>query len=505
MRVYKSLARCPVRKTRGAEVIVAKRDSASETFDRTLPHNLEAERAVLGAVLIYNDLYLKAARAIQSPHDFYRRAHAVIWESIVTLLERPHGKADIVTVKDHLAGRSLLDDVGGPAYIANLVDGIPRSTNISEYARLVREKSRLRATIAIGNKMLAEAFEAEDTADDILREADVKILALQQGRFEGRMQPLTKTAGNLLEVLEERYKQRGTVIGIDTGFQRVNDLTLGWQRGEMIVGAARPSVGKTALTLSLAKSAASTTRPNGDKRHVALFSLEMKRQALESRMLAMLSGVPLSAIQSGYLFEQHWGPLSHAIGELAELNIHIDDTAHRTMQDIRAECRRLRSEHGLDLVIIDYLQLVTSTLKTTNRSEQVADISRKVKILADELDVPLIALSQLSRASTQRGPDTPPQLSDLRESGALEQDGDTVWFLHRSNHRESGPTQMIFQKQRNGSTGSITLLFDRDTQRFSEAPVDAPEQVAEPRPKKTLDEWARLKAIQKARARQKSS
>lgn len=471
--------------------------------DRTLPHNLDAERAVLGAVLLYNDLYQRAAQHIGSPTDFFRLAHGMVWEAIVALLERPNGSADLISTRDYLAKRSLLEEVGGAAYLSSLVDGIPRSTNVSEYARIVREKSRLRKLVSLGSDILSDAYQDDEPADAIIQKADLKLLALQRTKGDGRMQSLRATANSLLQTLEDRYARRGTVLGVETGYQRVNDLTLGWQPGELIVGAARPSIGKTALTLELAKAAVRSVRPTGAPRHVALFSLEMKRQALENRMLASMAGVPLSAIQSGYLFERHWGPLAHAIGELSELNIHIDDTARRTMQDIRAECRRLVSEHGLDLVIVDYLQLVTSTLTKAQRSEQVADISRNLKILADELTVPVIALSQLSRQSTQRGPDAPPQLSDLRESGALEQDGDTIWFLHRANHRESGPTQMIFQKQRNGSTGSVTLNFDRDTQRFTEAAADAPEPVAQSDVSKTQDEWARLKAIQKARARKK--
>lgn len=468
----------------------------------TQPHNLEAERAVLGAVLNYNDTYLRAAKLIRSPQDFFRVAHAFIWESVVALLEQPNGTADIISVKNHLASRSLLEEVGGPAYIANLVDGVPRSTNVTEYAGIVREKARLRALIAIGTKMQARAYEQEEPSDAIVRAADSDILTLHHGQTDGRMQSTRKTAPGLLDYLQDRYARRGTVIGIPTGFDRVNDLTLGWQRGDMIVGAARPSIGKTAMVLTQAVVAAASKRQDDTARHVAVFSLEMKRQALESRLLASVSGVPLSAIQSGYLFETHWGPLAQAIGFLSELNIHIDDTAHRTVSDIRAECRRLVSEHGLDLVIVDYLQLVTSTIPKAQRTEQVADISRKMKILADELNVPLIVLSQLSRAGAQRGPDARPQLSDLRESGAIEQDADTVWFLHRKNHRESGPTEIIFDKQRNGSTGTVMLSFDRDLQQFSQMDDQTVPAEAAPAEKKTSDQWAKIKAIQRQRAQQ---
>lgn len=480
-----------------------RREGVEASEDKGLPANLEAERAVLGAVLNYNDTYLKAARYIRSSNEFFRMAHAFVWESLVALLEKPNGTADIVSVKNHLASRNLLDEVGGPAYIANLVDGVPRSTNVAEYAGIVREKARLRNLIALGNKVVSRSYDAEETSDAIVRATDAEILTMHHGQSDGRMQSTRHSASGLLDYLQERFEKRGTVIGVPTGFQRVDDLTLGWQRGDMVIAAARPSIGKTAFILSQAVSAAESMRADGQARHAAIFSLEMKRISLECRLLSMVSGVPLSSIQSGYLFEQHWGPLTAAIGRLTELNLHIDDTAHRTMGDIRAECRRLLSEHGLDLVIIDYLQLVTTTIPKAPRAEQVADISRKIKLLADELSVPVIALSQLSRAGSQRGPDARPQLSDLRESGALEQDADTVLFLHRKDHRVSGRTELIFDKQRNGSTGTVYMDFDRDIQRFTEmsdqtAPVEAP-----PKEKKTPDQWAKLKAIQKQRAKQK--
>jgi replicative DNA helicase len=466
-----------------------RRDKFAE-LERTLPHNLEAERSVLGSILMHDDSYVHASRYVTSA-SFFRVAHRRIYESMSRLLERPGGSADLITVKEDLGKRGELDDVGGPAYIASLTDGVPRSLNIAEYARIVAEKALLRAIIYAANKMLTDAYAAEDPASEILNQADQAVVQLQHGASTGRMQSLAASSGDLLERLEYRVSRQGQLTGVDVGFDSINQLTLGWQPGELIVIAARPSIGKTAFTLNTAMAAALSKRPDDSARHVAIFSLEMRRQQLEDRMLSSLSGVPATAIMGGWIYDPQWEPLTQAIGTLHELQIHIDDASRRSAWDIRSECRRLRTEHGLDLVIVDYIQLMTGTLsrKGATRNEEVTDISRTLKVLSDELSVPIIVLSQLNRGAEGR-PDPRPKLTDLRESGALEQDADIVAFLHRRHHRESGLTEFILEKQRNGSGGTCNLTFDRDIQRFADAGIPPAES---PPPEPTAEEKAAAK------------
>lgn len=440
-------------------------------LERTMPHNLEAERSVLGAILLHNDAYVQVAGWLQA-NEFYRDAHRRIFESMARLLEHPQGSVDLVTLREDLGRHGDMDNVGGPAYISKLVDGIPRSMNIRRYAGIVKEQALLRAMIHASNKLLTDAYSGEDPARELLMRADRTFLDLQQGHLGSNMLNLPTRVPALLDELEYRLAHRGQLRGVDTGFQSINDQTSGWMPGDVIVLAARPSMGKTALVLNSAVAAAQSKRRDETPRHVGLFSLEMAREQLELRMLSARSGVPLSSILDGYCTEEQYGRLTQAMGELAELNIHIDDTAGRTVEEIRAECRRLQVDHGLDLIIVDYVQLVAGSnpqqsKRAFNRNEEMTHISRAMKSIARHLRVPLLLLSQLNRASAARA-DKRPELSDLRESGALEQDADIVAFLHRKSHRQSGVTNFILEKQRNGPTGTVNLTFDRDIQLFTD-------------------------------------
>lgn len=434
--------------------------------ERTLPHSLEAEKAVLGAILI-NNATLDSVAGIVRRHDFFRRAHQTIFEVALELHER-RIEIDLVTVKDECLRRGELDEVGGPAYISSLTDGVPRSANARHYAGIVREMATRRRAIDIANKVLADAYDGETLSSDIVREADKSIIELQKGAEPGRMVDLRDGTGELLEWIESRVKMAGQLTGVDTGYASINEQTLGWQRGDMVVLAARPSIGKTALTLTMAVAAAKAGH------RVALFSLEMRRRQLEYRLLASLSGVPLKRIMGGHLNEFDFEKMSGAMTMLSELPILVDDRGGQSIWDIRAACRRLRAEGGLGLVIIDYLQLMAGSLERrgATRNDEMTDISRRTKQLADECDVPILALSQLNRGADSRT-DKTPQLSDLRESGSLEQDADIVAFLHRKNHRASGPTGFIIGKQRNGPTGTVILTFDRETQQFGDAGLEA--------------------------------
>lgn len=442
---------------------------------RTLPHNLEAEKAVLGGIIINNAQYVQSVTLLRAGH-FFRRAHASIFLAIGRLLDEQKRDVDLLTLKDELTRVGELDECGGPAYISSLTDGVPRSSNVGHYARIVLEKAQLRAVIKLGNVMLTDAYDAEQPSTTIINAADKAIVDLQRGVNEGRLVDLRQSHAGLYEDLEWREQHRGQLIGVDTGFASINELTLGWQPGELIVLAARPSVGKTAFMLHTALSVALQS-----KMTVGVFSLEMLRRQLEYRMLASRSGIPLSRLQGGYLGEVDYEKLSAAMADLSQAPIFIDDRGGQTVLDIRAECRRLRAEHGLGLVIIDYVQLIPGTIdrRGATRTEEVTDISRRLKLLTNEVQAPILLLSQLSRAGEKEG--RRPRLSDLRESGSLEQDADKVVFLHRRHHLESGVTNVIFEKDRNGPGGVLNVTFDRDRQQFTDG-GEEPKPEAKPEP-----------------------
>lgn len=459
-----------------------KAESTEDLALRTLPHNLEAEKALVGAILVNNAAFERAVEVIKG-RDFFRRAHGMIFEAAGRLLDRKR-EVDLVTLKDELARVGELEECGGPAYISALTDGVPRSANVAHYAAIVLEQSILRRVIHLGNAMVADAYDAEKSSSEIITAADRSIIDLQRGAGVGQLVDLRESHQALYADLEHREQNRGKLIGVDTGFQSINELTLGWEAGELIVLAARPSIGKTAYMLHSAIAAARSGAL------VAIFSLEMRRRQLEFRMLSTLSGVECRRLKSGFLGEVDYEKLTPAMAELARLPIYIDDRAGRTSWDIRAACRRLRAEHGQGpmLIIIDYVQLIPGTLdkRGASRNEEVTDISRRIKQLADEASAPVFLLSQLSRAGEKEG--RRPQLSDLRESGALEQDADKVVFLHRRHHRQSGVTNVIIEKDRNGDGGTLNVTFTRETQTFvdgGEEPAAPPaeEQAAKPKKK----------------------
>lgn len=472
---------------------------APEDGERLAPQNLEAERSVLGSILLRNASYEVAARIVKAD-DFYRRAHQTIFAAFIRLLERPDGEVDLVLLKDHLANRGELDDVG-LGYLSALIDGVPQSTSVAHYAGIVKEKSILRSIIKLANNVLAKAFDGEEPATDILAMSDRGIVELQTGVTHGKMRSLASTTGEFLDRIEWREQHRGELLGVPTGFAEVDDLTLGWQRGNMIIIAAKTSIGKTTFVMNSGVHLATKLRPwDSVPYQVAYFSMEMKRVQLETRISAMLSGIPITNIQTGTLVgEREWGLLSTAVGTMHESGLHIDDTASHTVQSIRRECRRLKSEKGLDLVIIDYVQLMagSSDRRGATRNEEMTQISRQLKLLFDELDVPGLVLSQLNRAGAGRS-DPTPKLSDLRESGSLEQDADLVAFLHRKNHRVDGHTWFICEKDRNGSTGTANLTLHKDIGRFENGGIEA---IPTPEEKKAEDQDAKTRAIIKARAR----
>jgi replicative DNA helicase len=465
----------------------AKHDDDDPNAYRVQPHDLDAEKSVLGAILVNNAAFERAAQHIRA-RDFFRRAHQAIFEVCAFLIDEQRMAADFVTVKDELTKRNALEECGGPAYISSLTDGVPRSANIQHYARIVLEKSRLRQIIKTGQTMTTAAYDAEKAASEIIQAADRAIIGLQH-EHGGRLLDLRETHQALYADLEQREQNKGQLTGVDTGFASINDLTLGWQAGELIVIAARPSIGKTAFTLHTAMAAAKAGKT------VAIFSMEMRRRQLEYRMLAALSGIALTRLQSGYLGEPDYERLTPAMATLAAMPIYIDDRSGQTVMDIRTACRLMKAEHALDLIVIDYVQLMPGTLekRAATRNEEVTDISRKLKILTDEVNAPILLLSQLNRGADGRA-DPRPKLSDLRESGALEQDADKVVFLHRKHHRESGVTNVIVEKDRNGPGGTLNVTFTRDNQVFvdgGEEPAPEPKPEGEAKPKKPRPIWHR--------------
>jgi replicative DNA helicase len=436
--------------------------------ERTLPHNLEAEKSVLGAILVNNEAFNHAAELIDA-RDFFRDAHRRIFDKMVILSER--GDAiDLVTLKEELARMGELEAVGGPAYVASLADGVPRSANVEHYARIVKEKATLRNLIFSANKILANAYQAEDDPDVILDGAEKAIFEIAEDRIRAGFTPLKDLVQSSFATIEKLQQHKGMVTGVPTGFVDLDEMTSGLQPSDLVLVAARPSMGKTSFVLNIAQHVGIHTDMT-----VGFFSLEMSKEQLFMRMLTGEARIDAHRFRSGYLNEKDYGRLSHALGTLAEARVYIDDTASTGVLEMRAKARRLQAEHGLNLLIIDYIQLMQGRGRFESRQAELASISRSLKGLAKELQVPVVALSQLSRAPETRS-DHRPQLSDLRESGALEQDADVVMFIYRDeqyrdadgqpNQESEGVAEIIVGKQRNGPVGTVKLAFIKEHTRF---------------------------------------
>lgn len=431
--------------------------------ERVLPHNLDAERAVLGAVLLNN----AAMNSIPSlrPEHFYRRVNQQVFTAMQTLLARPGGAVDFLLLREELARIGALEEVGA-GYLSSLVDGVPKSTNVTYYAGIVESKARSRRLIQTLSKTIAAAYDGSDDVDNVLGQADREIVELRHGSAEPAKAFKDRWSAVYGE-LERRVERRGILSGLATGWEGLNELTDGWQPGDLVVVAARPSMGKTAFVVGSMLTMAETPRADGKPRTVLMFSLEMKAKQIEQRVLSNLSGVPFVRLTRGVLGpagSDDWSRVSDALDRFAHLNIIVDDTHGRTHEDIRAACRRQQaSGDGLDAVVIDYIQLMRGSLSKRNatRTEELGDISRSLKLLSGELGVPMLVLSQLRRTGGGK-----PKLEDLRESGALEQDADIVAFLHRKKHTDGGLTELIVEKNRNGPTGTVHLDFVREVVRF---------------------------------------
>ena len=441
-------------------------DSVVAPAERTLPHNLEAERSVLGAILVQNDAFNLAAQVIKA-EDFYRDAHRRIFDGMAALSERSHA-IDFVTLKEELSRNGNLDDVGGPAYVASLADGVPRATNVEYYAKIVKEKATLRNLIYAANKIVADAYGAEQESDLILDEAERSIFAVAEDRLKAGFVEMRDLVKENFPKIEQLFEQKRLITGVPTGFADLDGMTRGLQPGDLVIVAARPSMGKTSLVLNVAQYVAA--QPDLT---VGFFSLEMSKESLFLRLLTAEAHIDSHRLMSGAIGQKDYGRIAHALETLSNMRLHIDDTAGIGVMEMRAKSRRLKAEHGLNLLVVDYIQLMTGRGRFENRTLELASISRSIKGLAKELNVPIIVLSQLSRAPEARS-DHRPQLSDLRESGALEQDADLVVLIYRDdvynkdpNSPDAGTAELILAKQRNGPTGVVKLAFLREQTRFA--------------------------------------
>ena len=439
-------------------------DVVSFPSERSLPHNLEAERCVLGAVLIHNDAFNQAAQLIDAD-DFFRDAHRRVFDKMVDLNERGE-VIDLVTLKDELDRSGDLDGVGGPAYIAGLVDGVPRSTHVEYYAHIVKEKSTRRQIIFAANEILQTAYAGEGGAETVLDKAEQAIFRIADDSVHTGFVALHDLVAASHANIEKLQAGDGAVTGVPSGFADLDKLTRGFQPSDLVLVAARPSMGKTALVLNIAQHLGVHTDMT-----VGVFSLEMSKEQLFMRMLTTEAGIDSHKFRGGFLGQRDYDALAGALTRLDGAKVFIDDSPSIGVLEMRAKARRLKSEHELHLVVIDYLQLMTGRGRFDNRTQELASISRSLKGLAKELDVPVVALSQLSRAPESRA-DRRPQLSDLRESGALEQDADLVLFIFREEQYDPSPenenlAEIIIGKQRNGPTGVVRLAFLKQCTKFA--------------------------------------
>ena len=431
---------------------------------RVPPQNVEAEQAVLGAILIEADA-LTTVSELLHVDDFYRKTHQMIFEAILSVADSGE-PVDLITVTAALQDANQIDEVGGVAYLAHLANAVPTAANVEYYAVLVREKSVLRRLINTATKIAATGYEGGTDVQEMLGEAEKRILELsQQGSLNKGFTPIKDVLLGTFERIEFLFNNKGNVTGIPSGYPDLDRMTNGFNRSDLIILAARPAVGKTAFALNIAQNIA--VRANET---VAIFSLEMGAEQLVQRMLCAEANIDAGKMRTGFLDEDDWPKLTMAVGTLSEAPIFVDDTPGITVQDIRAKCRRLKAEHGLGLVMIDYLQLIQGRGKGDNRQQEVSEISRTLKLIARELNVPVIALSQLSRSVESRQ-DKRPMMSDLRESGSIEQDADIVSFLYRDDYynpesEKKNIVEFIIAKQRSGPTGTVELVFLKNFNKF---------------------------------------
>ena len=432
--------------------------------ERVPPQNIEAEQSVLGAMLIKKEAITQAQELLR-PDDFYREAHRIVFETMLELAG-DNEAVDLVTLTEALRKKEMLEKVGGISFITALANYVPTAANIVYHAQIVKEKSELRHLIDAATEIASAAYEATDDVKDIMDDAEKKILAVAANQTGGAFEPIRNIVIDTVGRVETLYENQGGLTGISTGFRDLDRDTSGLQKSDLILVAARPSMGKTAFTLNIATYAAMHGHT------VAFFSLEMSKEQLVQRMLCSEGGIDSQRLRTGQLEDADWDRLINTADRISKASIYIDDTAGINVMDLRSKARRLKAEHGLDLIVIDYLQLMQGRARSSsdNRQQEISEISRSLKALARELDVPVVALSQLSRSVESRTVKKP-MLSDLRESGSLEQDADIVMFLYREDYYDQETerkniTEVIIAKHRNGPIGTIELFFQKEFTKF---------------------------------------
>ena len=432
-------------------------------LSRNPPQNISAEQAAIGSMLLQEDAILRTVEILK-PEDFYRKSHEIIYRCISELFDKNNG-VDLVTLTEELKRKDLLEKIGGVTYLTNLINSVPTAANIEYYVRIIEEKSILRNLINNATKIISMGYEEKEDAKVLMDKAEHLMFEVSNRNLGQAFVPIKEILQDSFEKIEDLYHRDEYITGIPSGFIEFDDLTTGFQPSELIVIAGRPGMGKTAFSMNIAQNAAiSKNTP------VAIFSLEMSKSQLVQRMLCSEARVDAHNLRKGRLAESDWPTLSMAAGRLSSAPIFIDDSAGATSLEIKAKARRLKAQHDLGLIIIDYMQLMQNSFRSENRQQEISEISRSLKSLARELNVPVIAVSQLSRAVEQRI-ERRPRLSDLRESGAIEQDADLVIFIYREEYykpktEKKGTAEIIISKQRNGPTGTIDLAFIKEYAKF---------------------------------------
>jgi replicative DNA helicase len=426
---------------------------------RLPPQFLEGERAILGGLLIDNDALPRVLASLSSD-DFYREAHRNVYKAVTDLFNR-NEPVDWVTLTGALKEAGLLESVGGPAFLAELVDAVPSAANIEHYTRVVKEKAVLRQLISTATEISTRCYEDHGSIDEFVDQCEELIFKVGESRVQGGFVHVKDLMKKSFETVESLYDRKENITGVASGFSDLDGLTAGFQRSDLIIIAGRPSMGKTSFALNVAMNASID-----DAVPTAVFSLEMSKEQIALRILCSKARVNLKSLRTGYLTQEDWGRLTQAVGSISDSPLYVDDTPAINTLEIRAKARRLKKERDLGLIIVDYLQLMRGATKSDSREKEISEISRSLKALAKELSVPVIALSQLNRKVEER-PNKRPQLADLRESGAIEQDADVILFIYRDevynkseDNPKKGEAEIIVGKQRNGPIGMVTATFD---------------------------------------------
>ncbi len=440
-------------------------DSPTRHLDKIPPQNIEAEMATLGAMLLDEKIIAEVLEFIDE-ESFYKTEHQIIFKTILSLFDT-RKKIDILTVSEALSKKKVLEKVGGSVYLATLADFVPTSANAAHYARIIKEKGILRSLIDSANKIASSVYKEQEDVSSILDRAEKLIFEISDRRVEGSYVHIKDIIKDGIELIESLYHKKSRVTGVPTGFKDFDLKTAGLQKGDLIIAAGRPSMGKSAFVTSIAGYVAIE-----EKIPVAIFSLEMSKEQLMQRFLCAEAKVEINRVRTGFLAPSEWPILTNAAGKLSEAPIYIDDTPAMNIFEIRAKARRLKAHHNIQLLLVDYLQLIRGTRKGDNRQQEISDISQSLKALAKELNLPVIAVSQLSRAVESREGHRP-KLSDLRESGAIEQDADVVVLLFREEYYKPtdeniGVADVNIAKQRNGPVGTIKLTFLKEYTKFAD-------------------------------------